>query len=389
MNSTTYLFGEFLGGYSQYPEDSFSKLFRAAYALSNAPTQLVIHRDGSMMYYVYIRKFDKRYIGFAVVVNGYCFTQIKKLFSLFEDSIGRLVNKGVIINLSKNGILETSLHSLKDEEEEVMEFINLLQGEVSNIKVYKSIPRSDFAVSINLQKFFDGNNDVEQEIVSASYTYGYTIILKQKDYDTVRFRSYRSTLDQLNKEIKELQTALDRLKVENKKILQEKKQIKNVVFLFIAVIICGIGIYFLHSNLNDTQDKLELANADIQRKIGEITNKTDTILDLKVQLARINSVRKELLLDVKEIRTYYPFIVTSFDINSDIISIDYFCSWECEIPFTLKIINLSKSKMSTTDYTLTFSKGKGNYVFNTRLDSQDYYYILIIYKEQIIAGKYW
>jgi hypothetical protein len=173
--------------------------------------------------------------------------------------------------------------------------------------------------------------------------------LKQKDYDTVRFRSYRSTLDQLNKEIKELQTALDRLKVENKKILQEKKQIKNVVFLFIAVIICGIGIYFLHSNLNDTQDKLELANADIQRKIGEITNKTDTILDLKVQLARINSVRKELLLDVKEIRTYYPFIVTSFDIKSDIISIDYFCSWECEIPFTLEIINLSKSKMSTTD----------------------------------------
>jgi hypothetical protein len=115
------------------------------------------------------------------------------------------------------------------------------------------------------------------------------------------------------------------------------------------VIICGIGIYFLHSNLNDTQDKLELANADIQRKIGEITNKTDTILDLKVQLARINSVRKELLLDVKEIRTYYPFIVTSFDIKSDIISIDYFCSWECEIPFTLEIINLSKSKMSTTD----------------------------------------
>ena len=92
MNSSTYIFGELSDGYTQYPEDSSSNLFKSIQSQCVAPSGLVIHRDENLMYYVYIRKIDKkRFIGFAVVINGYYLPQIHRLFSIFEKGVEELV----------------------------------------------------------------------------------------------------------------------------------------------------------------------------------------------------------------------------------------------------------------------------------------------------------
>ena len=123
MNCSTYIFGELSSGYSQYPEDSSSNLFKSIYSMCNAPSQLIIHRDESIMYYIYIRKINaKRYIGLAVAINGYYFSQINSLFSLFEKQIELLAERGIIINYSKSGELTTSLSSLIKEETEILNF---------------------------------------------------------------------------------------------------------------------------------------------------------------------------------------------------------------------------------------------------------------------------
>ncbi len=404
MNCSTYIFGELSEGYSQYPEDSSSNLFRDIYSQCNAPSQLIIHRDENMMYYVYIRKIDgKRYIGIAIAINGFHFTQISSLFSLFEKKIEQFAEHGVIINYSKNGDLATSLSSLIKEEEEVMEVANFLQTEISAIKTVQRIPQVDYAVSIKSKKIFN-ENDNNSEIVKASYTFGYTIILKQENYDTLRSTSYRNTLKQLNAQNESLTKEVERLKETNKQILRQKKQFKKVILLFIAVIACGIGIYFLYENLNSTQNELNSANNTIQEKNSVISGKNTRILNLKDSvssleraLGQVRQEKADLSDKMFKMCTHYPFIVTSCDVNSERFKFDYYCPEEKEITVTLKAINDKNSEIASNSHTLTFYEGGGtkSLDFSKKLNNQSYYnstqyyYVVLIYDGQIIAGKYW
>lgn len=243
VNCSTYIFGELSGGYSQYPEDSSSNLFKSIYYKCNAPSQLVIHRDENMMYYVYIRKIDaKRYIGLAIAINGYYFSQINSLFSLFEKQIEQLAEHGIIINYSKAGDLATTLPSLMKEEEEVMGYANYLQCEILSIKTVKKLPQSDYTISIKSQKIFNENDD-NKDVVKASYTYGYTIILKQENYDTLRSTSYRNTLKQLNAQNEFLTKELSEKKTEISKLKAKQRNTTWVGVLGFIVIIFGVILW--------------------------------------------------------------------------------------------------------------------------------------------------
>lgn len=404
MNCSTYIFGELSSGYSQYPEDSSSNLFKSIYSMCNAPSQLIIHRDESIMYYIYIRKINaKRYIGLAVAINGYYFSQINSLFSLFEKQIELLAERGIIINYSKSGELTTSLSSLIKEETEILNFANNLQDKISSISSVKKLPQVDYSVSIKSQIIFNefDNND---DIVKASYTYGFTIILKQHNYDTLRATSYKNTLKQLNTQNENLTKEIDKLRESNKQILRQKKQFKKVVFLFIAVIESIVGIFFLYENLNNTQYRLDKANTTIKEKDNVITvrnerisNLKDSVINLETSLQQVNREKSELSNNLHEICNHYPFIVTSCDVNSERFNFDYYCIEEKEITVTLKAINDSNSEIVTSNHTLTFYKGGGtkSLYFSKKLNNQSYYkgtqyyYIVLIYNGQIIAGKYW
>ena len=404
MNCSTYIFGELSSGYSQYPEDSSSNLFKSIYSMCNAPSQLIIHRDESIMYYIYIRKINaKRYIGLAVAINGYYFSQINSLFSLFEKQIELLAERGIIINYSKSGELTTSLSSLIKEETEILNFANNLQDKISSISSVKKLPQVDYSVSIKSQIIFNefDNND---DIVKASYTYGFTIILKQHNYDTLRATSYKNTLKQLNTQNENLTKEIDKLRESNKQILRQKKQFKKVVFLFIAVIESIVGIFFLYENLNNTQYRLDKANTTIKEKDNVITvrnerisNLKDSVINLETSLQQVNREKSELSNNLHEICNHYPFIVTSCDVNSERFNFDYYCIEEKEITVTLKAINDSNSEIVTSNHTLTFYKGGGtkSLYFSKKLNNQSYhkgtqyYYIVLIYNGQTIAGKYW
>lgn len=404
MNCSTYIFGELSGGYSQYPEDSSSNIFRSIYSKCNAPSQLIIHRDDNMMYYVYVRKIDvKKYIGLAIEINGYYLTQINSLFSIFEKQIELLAEHGIIINFSKNGDLTTSLHSLIKEEEEVMSYVDSFQREISSIKTVEKLPQADYTVSTKSQKIFN-ENDYNIEIVKASYTYGFTIILKQKNYDTLRSTNYRNTLKQLNTRNESLTKEVERLKEINKQILRKKKQFKKVIFLFLIVLACGVGIYLLFENLNFTQNELNTANNIIIEKndviVGKdkrITSLKDSISDLDNSLRLVRKEKNELSGIISQICNHYPFIVTSCEVSSDKIIFDYYCPDEKEITITLKAINDKNSEIVSNNHTLTFYKGGGTKTlyFNKTLNNQNYYnstqyyYVVLIFNGQIIAGKYW
>lgn len=398
MNSSTYIFGELSNGYSQYPEDSSSNLFRDTQGQCEAPSQLIIHRDENMMYYIYVRKFDKnKHIGFAITINGYYFTQIQPLFTLFEKEIEDLVESGVIINLSNNGEITSNLSLLKDEEEEVMSMINSLQIKVNTLGNLKKLPPVDFSVAISSRKIFK-DTDTASEIANASYRFGFTIVLKESDYDTVRTTSFKNIVKNLNADKNALIKENENLKEQNHRIQRQKKQFKNVVFLIFIVLACGVGIYFLNENLNDTQDRLDTANNTISEKESIIVEKNSTISNLRDSISSLEySLNREVKAKEKfersllSICSYSPFAVTSCEVNANQFKFDYYCPEEKEVVVTLKAVNEKNNEIVTSTHTLTFDKGTGSHIldFYRSLNSAQYYYVVLIYDGHIVAGRRW
>lgn len=398
MNSSTYIFGELSDGYSQYPEDSSSNLFKSLQDQRTAPSQLIIHRDENMIYYIYVRNLDKgKYIGFAIAINGYYFTQIQPLFSIFENQVEELVENGVIISFTNNGKITSHLTSFAKEEEEVLEVINSLQIKVNNLNNLKKLPPVDFSVAVASRKLLK-DTDSESVIANASCRFGYTIVLKESDYDTIRATSFKSILQRINAENSTLIKENDELKKCNRKIQQQKKQFKNVVILVAILIACGIGLFFLNVNLNDTQDRLDTANNTISEKESLIAKKNSTISNLRNS---VNSLEYNLNKEVKAkekmestlqtIFSYSPFAVTSCEVNSNQFKFDYFSLEEKEIDVILKAINERNSEIITSSYTLTFYKGTGSKSldFYRSLDNSQYYYVFLLHDGHIIAGKRW
>ncbi len=391
MNSSTYIFGELSDGYTQYPEDSSSNLFKSIQSQCVAPSQLVIHRDENLMYYVYIRKIDKkRFIGFAVVINGYCLPRIHRLFSIFEKEVEDLVEKGVIINFTNDGEISSDLTSLAKEEEEAMSVVGDLHAKVYAIKEAKRLPPVDYSVSIYSRKIFKVSDPVP-EIVNASCRFGFTIVLKDTDFDTVRLTSFKSILKNLNAEKNALIIQNNKLEESNRNIRRQKKQFKKVVVLFLAVIACGFGLYLMNVNLNNTQYRLERANSTIYENESLITNLRDSVSVLGNDLHRAARIKQRVENSLQRICSYSPFAVTRCEVSAGEVEFDYYSLGEKEITLTLKAVNERNSEIISNTHTLTLSKGNGSATlsFARTLDISYFYYVVIIYEGHIVGGKRW
>ena len=88
MNATVYVFSKLNGRYSQYPDDYTRELFDKFQSLSGAGAKMVIHRDGELMYYGYIRQLTRKedYMGFCILLNGVMLTGIEPLAAVFEKA---------------------------------------------------------------------------------------------------------------------------------------------------------------------------------------------------------------------------------------------------------------------------------------------------------------
>ena len=88
MNVSIYIFGEFAAGYSQYPQDYTTAIFKQFNSKAKSQTQLCIHRDGDLIYYAYIRKLsEQKYIGLCAVLNGMMFSDVQTVFNCLNNRL--------------------------------------------------------------------------------------------------------------------------------------------------------------------------------------------------------------------------------------------------------------------------------------------------------------
>ena len=277
MNCSAYIFGSLSSGYTQYPDDGSSQVFSKLYPLCKAPTQVIVHRDDNLMYYCYVRKLSgNKYIGMAVVVNGYYVTTLGDVFTIFEKAIEKMAHQGEIIRFAPNGDIIPAIGKLNDKGEEISSALSSLKLQAEGYWHADALPPVNYAEAKDSKRDF-ASTDNHQDKVRATYTYGYTIIYKEKDYDTIHVTGYRATLAGLKQQNDSLTAENTKLKEENARVKRQKKQVTWVILLFLGVVVCATGLYYLNDTLSHTKDNLENANYKI-----DVLN--DTIQGLNTDL---------------------------------------------------------------------------------------------------------
>ena len=318
MNCSVYIFGELSSGYTQYPEDSSSHILSNLITNCKAATQLVIKREDNLMYYSYIRKLENnKYIGLSILVNGYYIQNIQDLFSIFEKTLEELVTIGSIVCFSNDGKIVPSQRQLREQEEDIDTLSINLSSEFNNAGKSYKLPGVDYSIAKDSIKEYCINDD-KRYITRSSYTYGFTYIYKDKDYNTVKVDSYRSVLNRIsteNSDLKKINTALHE---ENQKILRKKKQFRNVILLILTVLACGVGLFFLNVSLNDTKNELINARNDINALNSKVSNLSEELDNTKTQLRITRKERDEAqhkMNDLKDkVGSAMPIIITDIQI---------------------------------------------------------------------------
>lgn len=246
MNHTIYVFGSLEKGFTQYPDDYTEGIFLKMREYAQSKSQIIIHRDGNLMYYGYIRFLEgkSRYIGLCIILNDAMFTDIKNLFSTFENAVADMIARGAILQFDENGRIISKTGYLREKQLEVERIIAAIRNDILTGKSNsKKLP----PVQYDIAKSSDMRFEVEQnngEIVDASYKFGYTCVFKDKNYNTAGINSYQSVLRRINTENESLKKQFQEQKSLNDKLEHKQRNTVLIAVLSIVIAILGIILYF-------------------------------------------------------------------------------------------------------------------------------------------------
>jgi hypothetical protein len=286
MNNSVYVFGSLRHGYTQYPNDYAYDIFENSHSKSRSKTQIVVHRDGNIMYYTYLYKLDtfSQYIGFSVLLNDVMFIQFEKLFLIFENAIADMVARGEILQFNDNGDIIAAVDILNDKCQEVERVAIAIKNEVTALDdIVAKLPPVSYEIAKNDYESFSvtDNNDI---IVRASCKYSYVCIYKEKDYETLSFSSYRNNIKRLNKDKTDLLNKYEDLLKRYNALKIKKKQYLKVIFLCLVIVVSFICLFFMKGILNITSSNLKLANNKITQKEIDLKSLNKENANLKSSL---------------------------------------------------------------------------------------------------------
>lgn len=296
MNSNIYLFGKFGHSITTSVDDYTKSYFEEFISKAKAYTQIIIHRNGDIMNYGYVRKIEENNLfGICLQINGQYISETDKLFEAFENIIANCAVKGDILRLNKKGNIEATTSNLLDEPEELVRAITNCQNEILRLDyACRSLPNIDYSTTDNDTYYFKENDD-SSTITKTSVRNGYTFIYKERDYDTLALNGYRSTLSSLNKENESFRS---RIKEQEHKIkaLEKKKKQMGVVVTLLAVLFFG-SIFFFNTieeknadieTKQQTIDKQEVENTSLSQKNVTLVNENKAIQKEKTDLQSRN-----------------------------------------------------------------------------------------------------
>lgn len=404
MKPIVYIFGTLPGGFSSYPQEHAKKFFEFFISKSKNICQIVIGRKDNLIYYGYVRRLhNNKYFGICLCLDC-IYKDVSYLFEIFDDIFASMIEKGDVLKFTSRNEIEWATKRLESESVAINEYAYRIEDMLGvSEKNTQPLPPIDFSISINECIEIDIETQSDK-IVDISKRYCNIYIVKHKT-EIAKISSFQSILEgrdkkieELNENIKKHEDAYEELKKEISKIRKQKKQFQYVFALSVLVLFCVSSLLFLNKSLNNTRGQLNNANSTIIKKDSVIKNKDGivkhqkySIDSLNVKLSEEKNQKETLEGYFLKASGYYPFFVTSCSVNSSCFTFDYFAVDEQEITVTLKAINERNSEVVSKSYTTTFYKGGGSMSldFYYNLNTSQYYYVVLMCNDNIIAGKRW
>lgn len=392
MKPQIYYFGSLPGGFSSYPGDHTKTFFEQFLRQSKNEGQIVIHREGNLLHYGYVRKFSNNYFGICLCIDC-IYNDVGFLFSVFDDVYADMINAGEILHMSTNGSLEWSIKSYVEESVALNEYTTKIIERI-NISGSNSqdLPPMDFSISINdcLEISLEMSKD---EVVKAMKRYPNLYIVKT-DAEIERVTSFIHTLKAKDSIIEKLKNENNELIDKNRKISQQKKQFTYVILLCLAVITCGIGLLLLNGSLNETKEELSDANRTIDNKNSKISmmkKDIDSIKsDLEVEREQRQQIEESFERFKSSMNEIAPFIVknTSFDYSTGYLSFDYYGFRDANL--TLKVRALGENYYYNTSSSSNVNIEKGNHsksIYLSRyLDGGRWHIFELLIGDRVVGG---
>lgn len=309
-----YLFSKEFDIYQQYPNDIAKQFLNQITSNQLSADQIVIHRDGNLIYYAYIHCVSvNKVFGHCIVTGDVCI-KIQELYDLFHKSIEQAALKGVLFSFDPTGEISRQTRDFSEEGAEVNEFFKDFNSIAGKESYWKSIGTIDFSVSKDSKLYLSLTDDSNEKIVEAIEHYHNVIITIENPIAS----SYSNIVKQLNLDKDELINRIGHLSNENDELLKKKKQYKAVVTLFVIIILCCIGLLSFYREITGkTQHIQELEN--------EITIKRDSLLlqnneinrlvdDLSSTNRRLSSVQSELSDYKDKVGKHMPLVINNIEL---------------------------------------------------------------------------
>lgn len=289
LNISTFVFGNLAAGYTQTPWDIQTKeIFTNFLKYSTTTSQVLIHRDGSLMYYGYTRKLaNNQTFGLCFAVNGVYFPDAYNVFRLFEKTIEEHAEKeGKLICLDEQGGAPISLvKSLNDYIVDCQNIGKEIKVHVNYISaIALQLPAQNYGERVGKCNTYTIKSS-GPEIAHSSYSVSYTVVTKdvdifQNNSSQVKIRALNEKIGALNGWINNLNSEIGNLRSANAKLSRQKKRLKLVVFLCMLLIAGSAGLYFLYDKLTLTESNLAHTNEQLDDANNRISDQEGTIDEL-------------------------------------------------------------------------------------------------------------
>lgn len=295
MNVSTYIFGNLLSGYTQYPEDNKKTVFKSVADRIQSKTMIAIRRDGNLLRYIYTRKIkssegEGQYLGLALELNDVYCNDLSKLFILFDEALTKVVLNGKIIEFNDDGDIVAKTSLLYYERTEIERISNALSFAVEGLpsSLFKKLPPVNYSIGLN--EGFRLTESASQADVSEALKV-YNVINVYRDKDDSALDEYSKRLKTLNQKIQKLTSDISNLTQELSKVKRQKKRTTAVTLL--SLLICAGVLVFISVSTN-LNDRVRSLTSDNKQLTAEIDEKSRTIDDQRVTIQLYINDNREL-----------------------------------------------------------------------------------------------
>lgn len=319
----SYLFCLKQNNYVQYPNDHTASFLKPLCGHQKEKHQVVVYRDGGLMYYCYTYDTGKNETVGLCLATGLLCTQLKPLYDRFINCLVLFARRGVIFRFGEDGGIQ-GISDFTHNTGEVEELFRCLKEHNESGKIsWDTLPPEDHTISKGASVLFNFEEDDHRAIVEATRHYTYVFITMHNPTPT----SYSETVKRLSSENETLIGEKEELSKQLDKINKQKKQYELVIGLAIAMFV-GALIFIAVISDKNTKIKNQLATiqnneetilsqkSTISTQKNTISEQKQTISTLNNKVDELESKYNSLESDYSNITSTYPLKITNIEIGN-------------------------------------------------------------------------